>query len=343
MKLCKIEELMGGEVLARPILTDEYRILLSEETVLKEEYIEKIRELGIEEIYIKDQDMVHAQEVVLLKADIETSFREKVRDILGRHTYNNSGKLSELIKTADGIIENILNEEEVVEKIFDIRERSADIYEHSISICSLATLIALKLELNKETVHEIGVGALLHELGLRYLTIPFEGKEISSLSEEEQKEYYKHPVYGYSAIKKESWISETGKNIILGHHERIDGSGFPLKIKKIPYETQIVSVCDAFDEMICGIGCTRMKVYEAVEYMRVFKGKIFDEKLVDLFLDFTAVYPAGTVVFLNDGREATVLRQNKEFPDRPVIKIKGLFEETDLTKVQNLFIEKVIE
>lgn len=342
MKLRKVCELEGGEVLAKAILTSDYRILLSEETRLRPEYIEKIKDLGINEVYIKDPELVLAQEVVLLKAELEESFKEKVKTVLEKHTYNNSKELVELAKTADNIIDNILEEDEVVEKIFDIKERSSDIYEHSISLCSLATLTALKMKLPMGKVHDIGVGSLLHDLGLRYLTINYENQNLDTLSNVELAEYRKHPVYGYSAVKNEPWISNIGKNIILYHHERMDGSGYPLKAKEIPYEAAIVGVCDAFDEMICGIGCKRIKVYEAVEYLKNYRGVKFAKEIVDTFLEFTAVYPVGSKVLLTDNRSGNVIRQNKEFPNRPVIQLENN-EIVDLIKINNVFIEKVLE
>ena len=182
MKIVKVNNLKGGEVLAKPILTKEYKILLSEELVLRPEYIDKIRDLGITEVFIKDEDLVKTQEVVLLKSDIEESFKRQVRNILEKHTYNNNRELVELSGTADGIISKILEEDDVIERIYDIKERSSDIYEHSISLCSLATLTALKLNLSKERVHDIAVGSLLHDLGLRYMTISYQNQNIDSLS-----------------------------------------------------------------------------------------------------------------------------------------------------------------
>lgn len=342
MKIVKVDDLKGGEVLAKPILTKEYKILLSEENILRLEYISKIKELGINEVYIKDQDQVRTEEVVLLKTELEESFKRKVKNVLEKHTYNNSQELMELAGTADHIIEEILEEDEVVEQIYDIRERSSDIYEHSISLCSLATLTALRLGLAKDRVHDIGVGSLLHDLGLRYMTITYQNQDLSALSKIELAEYMKHPVYGYSAVKKENWISSVGKNIILFHHERSDGSGYPLKAREIPYEAAIVGVCDAFDEMICGIGCRRVKVYEAVEYLKTYRGVHFPKEIVDTLLEFTAVYPAGSRVLLTNGQEGKVIRQNRDFSDRPVIQLK---DQTiiDLVKVNHVFIEKVLE
>ena len=71
-------------------------------------------------------------EIVILKNDIEKTIKNKVKSILERHTYQNNKELQGLTQAADEIITNILDEKEVIEKVFDIRERSADIYEHSI-------------------------------------------------------------------------------------------------------------------------------------------------------------------------------------------------------------------
>lgn len=349
MILKKLEELNGDEVLARDITTWDYKIILPEGAIIRKEYIEKLRDLDIEEVYVKDK--VKANEIVILKSEIEESVKGTVKEILERHTYQNNEELAELSAAADDIISTIIEEDQVIEKVYDIKERSADIYEHSISICSLSILTALKLGVEINKIHDIGVGCLLHDIGLRYLTIDYNNQDVGTLKRQELTEYKKHPVYGYSTLKNEEWISDLSKNVILYHHERLDGSGFPLRTKEIPFECRIVNVCDVFDEMICGIACKRVKVYEAIEYLKSFKNILFDSRVVDVFLGFTAVYPAGTHVITNEGELAEVVSQNKDFQDRPIIRIlkdkDGNDVEgeviKDLVKIHNIFIEKAID
>lgn len=349
MKLKKLSELKKNEILGKDITTWDYQIILPAGAEIKEEYIQKLKDLGIEEVYIKEEEST--DEIVILKTETGEAIRKKVKDILERHTYQNSSELVNLSSAADNIISNILEEEKVVEKIFDIKERSADIYEHSISICSLAIITALKLGLEISKIHDIGVGCLLHDIGLRYTTVNYSNRGLDTLDKQEMIEYKKHPIYGYSALKNEEWLSDLSKAIILYHHERMDGSGFPLKTKEIPFECRIVNVCDTFDEMICGIGYERVKVYEAIEYLKQLKEIMFDKRVVDTFLEFTAVYPAGSRVLTNEGELAVVLRQNRNFQDRPVIRIirdkngKDVREEVikDLVKIHSVFIEKVID
>jgi len=346
-KICKINDLTGKERLANNIMTGDYNILLSKGTVLRQDYINKLRELNIKEVYVWDEKEVES--VVILKNDVKESFKLRVREILEKYTYCHNEELAELSQTADHIIINILEEEEVVQQIYDIRERSSDVYEHSVSICSLATIVALRMNLSHELVHDIGVGCLLHDLGFRYLTADYMNRDLEEMTEFEYSEYKKHPIYAYSALQGESWISNVSKNMILYHHERIDGSGYPLKAKDIPLECRIIQVCDAFDEMICGIGCKRVKVYEAVEYLKNFRDIKFDGRIVDIFLEFTAVYPVGTYVRTNEDEIGIVMRQNKQFPGRPVLRIvkdrngDAVNIIKDLLEVNNIYIKEVID
>lgn len=351
MRLCKLNDIESDATLARAVITPDYQILLSEGTMLRPDYVEKLKDIGITEVYVEDKRIPDAEEVAILKKDIEDNVKNQIKTILEKHTYNHNEELVALNYAADDVIMNILQEEEVIEQVFDIKERSSDLYEHSLSLCSLSVLTSIKLGLSHEEVHDIGVGSLLHDIGLRYLTINYEDKDLEEMSDVERGEYKKHSVYGYTALKQETWISERVKNIILYHHERMDGSGYPLRASDIPTECRVISVCDSFDEMICGIGCKRIKVHEAVEFLKKNKDTKFDEKVVNAFLNFTAVYPAGSLVKTNEGEVGIVLRQNKEFPDKPVVKIirdkvgnQVIGDRVkDLKDVNNVYITEVLD
>ena len=178
---CKtINELVGNEILARDILTDDFQTILPAGAVLKPAYIEKLKELNISKVFIKEN--CPEEDMVILKTETENHIKEKVRDILGRHTYHHNEELKALCETADNIIISIVKKDDVIERVFDIKERSADIYEHSMSLCTMAVLTALKLKQPENIIHDIGVGCLLHDIGLRYLTIDYENQNLSSLS-----------------------------------------------------------------------------------------------------------------------------------------------------------------
>ncbi|MCR5279578.1 MAG: HD domain-containing protein [Lachnospiraceae bacterium] len=349
MKYCKLSELKGNERLARPIMTNDYRELLAAGSVLKPELISRLSALGISEVFVQDEGL-KLEQIVILRDDVENLFKEKIKSVVELHVTNQSSELEELKETADDIITKILSDDKLVEQIFDLQERSADIYEHCVSVCTIAVLVAIKRKVSRDLIHDLGVACLFHDIGLRYLDFDCTNVIIDELTYREQDDYHEHPRIAYNKLKEEKWISDRSRRIILNHHERIDGSGFPSHLKELDEITQILQVCDTFDEMICGIGCKRSRVYEAVEYMKYARDVLFDTDIVTALLDFTAVYPSGTVCFLNTGEMCVVVRQNKQFPERPVLRIvKDKFgvavrEEIlcNLLEVHNVYIDRVI-
>lgn len=112
----------------------------------------------------------------------------------------------------------------------------------------------------------------------------------------------------------------------------MDGSGYPLHTKELTKDNQILALCELFDELLCGVGCVRMKVHEAVEYIKVQKNQGFDATIVDALLQLAAVYPTGTKVKLSDGTIGIVIGQNQGFPERPKVKVY----KNDLDKEGNI-------
>lgn len=349
MKLIKLEELTGVEKLARPIMMDDFRELLSEGMVIKKEYIPKLKVLGINELYVQDK-VADLESLKILKEDLNKKCKEKVQKIISMHTFNGNNDMIEIGRTANNIIMSIMEDDDIVEQVYDIKERSADLYDHCISTCTIATVIAIKMNLMKAEIYNLSVGCLLHELGLRYIIMNFENVEVNSLPTSKYEEYKKHPLYGYEALKTVDWISKESKEIILCHHEKIDGSGYPLHLTEMSTSLKIASACDFFDEHICGIGCERMKVYEVVEVLKNKKNIEFDQTVIDVLLDFIAVYPSGSEVMTSRGEKAIVIKQNKGFPERPILQIiidsnqKPVNEVVieDLLQNHSLFIEKVL-
>ncbi len=340
MRLTKVDDLKESDILAVDVLNSDYTVLLPADTVIVWDHIERLKRSNIVEVYIRTEDIF--AEVEILKEDVRKEVHETLQAVLEKHTYSNNSELSKLSETADVIISNILEEDDVVEKVYEIRSRSADVYEHCISVCSISTLIALKRGMSEEKVHDISVACLLHEIGLKEISVDYENKEIFDMSDKDAEEYKRHPLLGFNIVKDEDWLSDESKKMILYHHERLDGSGYPSRVMgpDTSESCKIIQTCDVFDEYICGIGCERVKVYEALEYLKIYKGTKFEKSIVDDFLALIAVYPVGSYVKTSDGEVAVVLRQNREFPDRPVIRI---IKNKDGDPVKNIIIKDLLK
>ena len=109
----KVEELQGNEVLSKPLMTWDYQIILPAGAIIRPDYIEKLKELGVFDVWIQEPYVEDNNEFSLLKKDITGTAMQKVKDILERHTYQNSEELEGLAETAQNIISNILEREEV--------------------------------------------------------------------------------------------------------------------------------------------------------------------------------------------------------------------------------------
>jgi HD-GYP domain-containing protein (c-di-GMP phosphodiesterase class II) len=298
----------------------------------------------------KTEQKINPEEITILRDDVKEQIQTKIKSLLDLHMRQHTKGLEKIAEEAKNIITDILAEDAVAEKVYDVKERGADIYDHSIQVCTIATLIAIKMGMSEDEINDISIASLLHDLGLRYLVIKYENQDMHLLPAKDQEEYFKHTVYGYTAIKNAKWLTENAKEIVLHHHERMDGSGFPLKTKNVSKATQILGVCDEFDELICGIGKARVRVNEAINTIRNYSGIWFDSDVVEMFLQLIAVYPAGSKVKTNKGEMGIVMKQNLHFPERPVIKIvedkygQHLHEEVliDLIKDTSVVIQELV-
>lgn len=321
MKTIQTSELMGGEYLAKPVKLSDNQTMFYEGTCLYMKHIEALVCAGIKEVVIFEPTALSPKEKKIIKEQIKSDCSRKIQDVMERYvTYDNG--FEEVTEAANEIVEDIFSREEVVDRVYDIRERNGDLYDHSIMVASLSILTALKMNLSRWEVYDIGVGSLLHDMGLRYLSVAYQDVDVyNDFDPESLFEYRKHTLYGFSSVEKETWMSNESKKIILFHHERLDKSGFPFKQVVMPISVRIVAIADAFDDILCGIGVKRGNVRQALEYIRNGRDILFEGRIVDYFLEFIAAYPVGTTVITNKGDEAIVIEQNEHFTDRPKIKL----------------------
>ena len=349
MHIVKTKDLVGNEILAKHIVSKTDVVLISKGTILKKDYIPKLSELGIDFVVVEDQILEDLSiEADVLKKEVFENTKSVVKNLLEQHVYKHSRGLSKLCDVAEDIIENILSEEALLERLAEIRQESTDMYSHSVNVCALSTLLALRMNFDRKKVEEIARGSILHDIGLRYVSVDYENIELTDMDPNDVKEYKKHVIYGYEAVRECEWLTDLSKKIILHHHEASDGSGYPFKMmsNRTADEIKIVAVCDAFDRKLSGIGCKKISVHENIEYFRIQRNREFDAKVIDMFISMVALYPVGTKVFTNEGEIGFVIKQNKEFTDRPILMIiqdkngepVAPPRELDLLKSLNVFI-----
>jgi len=352
MRIISVDSITGNELLAKDIINSSDLVLMTAGTVVKRGYIKHLRDLKIENIYVEDDIGKGVNLTNSMELQIQEQCQEAVRDILVKYSYDNDVELEEIKLVAEEIINDIMQEPEVIYNLSSIREKSESTYSHSINVCALSVILAFKLKISKSKIRDIAVGCLLHDIGFTYITMDYHNLAIETCSPKELKEIKKHIIYGYSAVEKMEWLSPISKDIIISHHERIDGSGYPFRLKddRIKIGSKIAAICDEFDSRAYGNMTKKMKVHDAIDYIVSNAGVLFDLFVVKTFIDSVAAYPTGTLVVTNQQESGIVLRQNAQCPTRPVIRIikdkngKKPLEwiEKDLTKELTLFITDTI-
>ncbi len=159
-------------------------------------------------------------------------------------------------------------------------------YGHIERVVMYCDLVAQKLELSEEDRKTLKVGAYLHDIGKIEIPKNILNKK-EKLTDEEWNYIKKHPENGVNIIKKVPNLYNAIP-LILHHHERYDGKGYPsnLKGEDIPYLVRILSVADSFDAMTSSRPYGTPKSYDqAIEELNRCKGTQFDSNIVDVFID----------------------------------------------------------
>lgn len=336
MRIRAVSKLIGGEILAEAILTREKEILIPKGTELKSEYIPLIQSLEIESLMLEDPYEDYEKPHFIIQENSIKKYTESVRKLMEGHIYHENDKSLKIFEViANDIVKEINSS--TAEAILDMKERSSNLYEHTIMVTLLSVLVGKKLKLDEQRLYNLALGCLLHDIGLRYVTIPYEDRDLTTVEPAEMFEYKKHTILGYSALQDEKWIPQISRKMILSHHENMEGTGFPMKQKCKETECRIIQACDAFDCYISGMECKRMSVQEALDIIIGNAGKKYDKAVVDNLVSTVAKYPVGTTVKTNVEERGVVISQTVD-PENPIIMILN----TDECSERNLMLEENI-
>lgn len=94
----------------------------------------------------------------------------------------------------------VIEEPEVITNITEMRNISTDMYTHCINVCALSTIMALRLKMSEKQVRNISIGAILHDIGLRYIKVPYMNTNETYMNVKDALEYKKHTIFGYSSF-----------------------------------------------------------------------------------------------------------------------------------------------
>lgn len=353
MRRILVSKVKEGMVLAKTIYGNDGNILLNAGIVLKKSYISKFKELGIGEIYVDDEI---SRDIVLndIISD-ETRFEARIiiKNAMDSIRYGNSLDVKPIRNSVGKMIDELLNVKDTIVNLQDIKSVDQYTFSHSVNVCVLSLITGISMGYDEEKLRELGIGAMLHDVGKTKIPVEILNKP-GSLTKEEYDIVKKHTNIGYEILKKSSMLSTYAGYIALTHHERYDGEGYPLGLKgnEIHEFSRIVSIADVYDAITSDrVYKRRINVNEAVEYLIGMGNHQFDYNIVREFIEHITIYPPGTCILLNSGEKAIVVDVNKKYPNRPIIRILLDKEgqapkepvEIDLTTNNTLIINDIID
>lgn len=342
MRIVRIEDLTDDMVLAKPIFYNFDTVLLNEGVGSLTKYAAKFVQLGVHYLYVEDA----LSEGIEIDDVVSDQTRREGRRIVGsmmqQFVSRKQANMDEVQKLIGNLIDDILANKSVFVNIMDLKNIDTYHYYHAVNVAILALLIGQARGYNYKQLSYLGTGAILHDIGIVLLPKTLASCAEADLSGEERRIYRAHAQLGFELLKSLREVDAFSKNIVFGHHEQVDGKGYPrgLAGDQIHDMVKIVSVCDAYDEMTSNLGQRqRLPSYQAIEYLKANEGTKFDASVVQDFVSRIAAFPVGSIVLLSNGARAIVERQNKGFPARPVVRLMETKETVDLLKEVSLVIK----
>lgn len=203
-----------------------------------------------------------------------------------------------------------------------IRNPHTDILlQHSLNVAFIAMLMARELGMNPIELEETGLAGLIHDIG--ELKIPSQIiQKRGELSKAEQNFLNMHPQYGLDMLTQLNAFEPKIRQVAHLHHERLDGSGYPLGIKggEIPPLARLIGLVDFYDELLHPRSSANPAApSQAISQLYKLSQKKFDQTLVKLLVKVLGVYPPGSLVKLSDETVALVLSTEPTMPLKPKI------------------------
>ncbi len=350
--------LQSGMAVARNIYSTDGVLLLSADTVLTPAHIERLQQFDLTSIYIKNPftDRITANDLFdtipeVVREETRVQAVQVVHSAFQNFVVNREFDTQPFKETAEFLIKEIIENRGAMIHLTDLRARDGYTFGHSVNVCVLSTLTGMKLGYDMFKLRELALGALLHDTGK--MLVP---KDIllkpGPLTAEERQIMEQHPDFGFDILRRQEEIPLVSAHIAFQHHEKFDGSGYSRNLggADIHEYARIVAIADVYDAITSDRPYKEANLpYEAYEIMTSLANTHFDPFILRLFLNQIAIYPLESIVQLNTGEIAIVVKVLPGLQTRPTLRI--IFDENgyhltngreiDLTKELTLFINKI--
>jgi len=318
--------LREGMILGDNLFGSNGELLLAKDTELTGPYIDLIRKLNFNGLYVEDdlsRDLFIAS---VIDERIRAQSVKSIKDVFiysEEGSRNTKSKFEEAQFQIETIVDELLKNRNMMINMVDMKVFDDYTYFHSVNVAVLSIVLGISLGLSRKDLCNLGYGALLHDIGKVFVSKDILNKN-GFLTDEEFAEIKKHSQLGCDYIKKGYGVSAASYMGILDHHEKYDGGGYPNNIKgqSISLFGRIIALADVYDALTSDRPYRKALLpSEVMEYVMGSAITLFDPELVDIFIRKIAPYPIGTCVRLSNGLVGIVVENFEEYCLRPRIRV----------------------
>lgn len=338
-KYMRTRQLKPGMKLDHPVVDRLGRNLVARGAELDEYMINSLLQMGIMSVYVQIVTPEEEEESIPVSAAAEknieklrtedrskvtlsASVRERVAQGI-QFVYNNPHSKECTDATAhiaDDLLDAINQNDAIAIDISALKTSDEYTFKHSVDVATIAMIVAKQQGLSPLQIHEIGVSGLLHDVGKTQVPIDILNKP-SRLDDAEFTVMKQHSLYGYQILKDRPEVSPQISLGVLQHHEKINGTGYPLGVKEskiCPY-AKILSVADIYDALVTERPYkSAYSQRDAVEMIMSMTMEL-DITAMKSFLESMILYPVDSIVELSNGEKARVVHNIPHYILRPTV------------------------
>ena len=261
---------------------------------------------------IRENRVVLAAELMEAK-EIHLRSRELIRDVvedLRRDRHIDLDKVTEVI---DAMVDSVGKNPDALLWLTKLKSRDSYSYDHGIDVAVYLLAFGRHLGYPKENMRTLGMSGLMQDIGklrIKQELLQKAGK----LSAQEFEEVKYHVNHSIDILRQTADVPRDVLQVVAQHHERLDGSGYPRKLKgdQISTFASMSGIVDSFEALVSERPYAgAISTHQALQQLNRWKGSSFHEALTEQFIQCIGIFPVGSLVELNTGDVAVVIGQNK--------------------------------
>lgn len=330
-----LSELQAGMIVAELMMSDDGKTILNEGSILTDNRIRLLQQWGVGRVSVFIPEIEVKIDSSLPWSFDRASFNEYYKETvdLVKTAFKSISLFREvpvarMQQLANEKIDVLVDAPGVMNHLLMIRHTDDYTFEHSVNVAVLSGIIGKWMGITGQELRDLIFAGLMHDIGKSQVPVEILNKP-GKLLPDEMEIMKLHTTKGYYLLKEVPQVPTVVMWAVLQHHERMDGSGYPLRLKSggIHKFARIIAVADIYDAMTSDrVYRKRTTPYHVIEDLFRQMFDLLDPEVCSTFLYHVKDFMTGNIVMLSDGRQAEIVHSGNYPTGLPIVRtVDGLF------------------